>query len=196
MKPADILRSLRSAACVAGILLLAACTGAPQTSFPNVSPFYSRGLVAYVTQGGAMPLEVRGKPFAGMDGDDIAGHLAQRMKLPQWFAVRDFAPAPVAGAPSGNYRTVLVFNAAELTADADDACTDAANIKLAPPGETLKVIAAFCAGDETVTDTFGGVVAEGPDSDAYRQLLWQISVALFPLRNIDLDASPDILPSP
>jgi hypothetical protein len=188
-------KGFRIAAGLACATLLTACLGSSQTSEAYISAFYSRGVVAYVTQGGAMPLEVKGQPFAGMDGDDIAWHTAQRMKLPAWFATRDFAPAPVPGTPSGNYRTVLIFNSSELTTDSDDACGDSAKIKLNPPGDTVYIIAAFCAGDEVVTDSYGSAVAAGPDASEYRQLLFQISVALFPYQNILNDASPDIPPN-
>ena len=92
---------------------LSACFTTTQTSQPFVSAFYSADVVRYVTAGRAMPLETVGQPFAGMDSDDVTWHTAQRMKLPAWFATRDFAPAPVRGTPSGNYRTVIVFNSAD-----------------------------------------------------------------------------------
>lgn len=186
----------KAAAVLVSAGLLAACVGGTQTGSAYISAFYEPQVVAYVTKGGAMPLEVIGQPFAGMDGSDTARQVAKRMKLPGWFATRDFAPAPVEGAPSGNYRTVLVFNSAELTTDADDACKDAGKIKVTPPGDRIYVIAAFCAGDEVVTDTYGSTVAMGPDTGEYQQLMTQITMALFPSRSPDSDFGPDIPMSP
>ena len=139
-----------------------------------------------------MPLEVVGQPFANTDASDIARH----MKLPAWFAVRDFAPAPVPDTPSGNYRTVLVFNAAELTTDSDDVCGGTDKIKVVPPGKKINVIAAFCAGDYVVTDTYGSTLADGPDADEYHQLLWQISISLFPIHNLETEMIGDGPPLP
>jgi hypothetical protein len=174
-------------------VLLTACGDVVRTSPPYISAFYSRGLVSYVTQDRAMPLEVVGQPFAGLDASDIAWHVAQRMKLPAWFAVRDFAPAPVEGTPSGNYRTVLVFNNADLTTDSDDLCRSMDKIETNLPGDQIIVIAAFCAGDEVVTDTYGAAPANSPDSEEYHQLLWQISMTLFPFHNIETEIDFDHL---
>jgi hypothetical protein len=195
MKPARRRIILTAVVGTSTALALTACVTSTQTSKAYVSPFYSADVVRYVTSGGAMPLEVKGQPFAGMDGNNVTWHTAQRMELPSWFVTRKFAPAPVEGTPSGNYRTVIVFNSAELTIDSEDVCRDTAEIKVTPPGRRVNVIAAFCAGDEVVTDTYGSTTASGPDAAEYRQLMTQISMTLFPLRNIETENGPDIPPN-
>jgi hypothetical protein len=192
MKLAPRSKLATTAVLAASALALGACLTPTQTSTPNISPFYSAQVVGYVTSGGAMPLEVRGQPFAGMKAEKVTADTARRLKLPDWFATREFAPAPIDGAPSGNYRTVIVFNSAELTTDSDDVCRASDKIEVTPPGNRVNVIAAFCAGEEVITDTYGSTVASGPDSGEYRTLLAQITFALFPRRNIDTEIGDDI----
>jgi hypothetical protein len=49
------------------------------------------------------------------------------------------------------------------------------------------VVAAFCAGSDSVSEVRGSVAADGADDPAFGQLLYQLSATLFPLRNPTLD---------
>ena len=95
--------------------LASACAGITSTYSPNISTFYTPGVVRYAVQGGAMPLVVRGVALEGQSSEASASMAAANMRLPRWFQSVPFQAPPVEGAPSGNYRTVLLFNPVALS---------------------------------------------------------------------------------
>lgn len=171
----------RTAAILAG-LAVSACAGLPQTSTGGLTPFYDRSVVAYAAQGGAIPLVVHGSPHPDVDPAEAATLIAQDLRLPGWFPPTPFRPAPVPGAPSGDYRLVLIFNPAR-PASGDDACGDVSRIPLAPPGAQMTVRAAFCTENERITDAAAWAPASAPGAPTFRALTDQILMTVFPERN-------------
>ena len=175
---------IRIAAIATGALALSACAGQVQTGFGDITPFYDRSVVTHASSGGAFPLVVHGNPFPGLPQRQAVDTVARDMRLPGWFPQVPFAPAPVASAPRGDYRLVLVFNPAQPVSGAD-ACGDLSQVPVAasrPSGETT-LRAAFCTRDEPISDTRARAASAGPGSPAFRQLLNQVSVTVFPERN-------------
>ena len=176
---------VRIATIAASALALSACAGQVQTSYGDITPFYDRSVVTHASAGGAFPLVVHGSPFPGVAQPQAAEAIARDMRLPGWFPPTRFAPAPVADAPRGDYRLVLVFNPARPVSAAD-ACGDLREVPVAPqsgPETTLR--AAFCTRGETISDTTARAAAAAPGSPAFRELLDQVSVTIFPERNRD-----------
>jgi hypothetical protein len=175
----------RIAALAAALALSACAAGQVQTGYGDITPFYDRNVVTYASSGGAFPLVVHGNPFPGLTQTQATQAIAQDMRLPGWFPPARFAPAPVANAPSGDYRLVLVFNASPGVS-ASDACGDLRQIAVAPrSGPETTVRAAFCTRGEAISDTWARTIAAEAGSPAFRQLLDQISATLFPERNRD-----------
>ena len=175
---------LRTAALTAAALAISACAGAVRTGYGDITPFYDRSVVTHASAGGAFPLVVHGNPFPGVPQAQAAEAIARDMRLPGWFPPARFAPAPVPNAPRGDYRLVLVFNPAYPVSGAD-ACGDLSQVPVAasrPSGETT-LRAAFCTRDEPISDTSARAAAAGPGTPAFRQLLDQIAVTIFPERN-------------
>jgi hypothetical protein len=181
---------LRMAALSATALALSACAGMVQTGYGDITPFYDRSVVTHASSGGAFPLVVHGNPFPGLSQPQAAQAIARDMRLPGWFPQVPFAPAPVASAPRGDYRLVLVFNAAAPVSSAD-ACGDLRQVPVAPqPNGATTLRAAFCTRGEMISDTTARMAAAQPGSPAFRQMLDQVSMTIFPERNRDRDPDP------
>lgn len=188
MKPASSL--LGPAAATLAMLTLAACysSSATRLSYVDTNPGYSRSIVQYASSGAAMPLEVRGAT-PGIPAQAIAAG----MRLPGWFEPKPFALGAVEGAPSGNYRVVMVINP-DRPVGANRVCGDVGSIGTAP-GPELKLQAAFCAGGEVLSQA----TAFAPNTQAgtaeFQDALNQMTLALFPPRNpiFDDDRRPNRL---
>lgn len=175
--------------------MLAGCAGQVQTGYGDVTPFYDRNVVTHAAKGGAFPLIVHGAPAASLAPQRAAAAVAQDMRLPGWFPPTPFQPAPVAGAPSGDWRLVLIFNPARPIS-AREACGDLGRVPVAPgpAGETV-VRAAFCTRDEAISDVTARAAASAPGTPAFRQLLDQIAAAIFPERNPTLQGESGDFPA-
>lgn len=181
-------------AVLAALLTLAGCAGQVQTGHGDVTPFYDRNVVWHAAKGGAFPLVVHGAPSGGLAPGDAAAAVAREMRLPGWFAPTPFQPAPVASAPSGDWRLVLIFNPARPVS-ARETCGDLGRIPvLDPAGETV-VRAAFCTGDEAISDVTARAPAAPPGASSFRALLDQIAAALFPERNPNLQGERGEFPA-
>lgn len=170
----------RQLAAFSAALSLIGCAGQVQTSYGDMTALYGRSTVQHAGAAGAFPLVVHGVPFPGVAARPAAEAVARRMRLPGWHPPVPFALAPVAGAPTGDWRLVLVFNPTRPVADA---CGDLRGIPLAPPRAEIQVKAAFCTGGEMVSEASGGAPSGGPDSPQFQQLLDQIAATVFPERN-------------
>lgn len=164
---------------------LGGCADQVRTSHGDAATFYSRSLVIHAASGGVFPLVVHGNPFPDLPADQAAEAVAREMRLPGWFPQTPFALAPAPGAPSGDYRLVLIFNPARPVG-ANEACGDLRRIPLASPGPEIQARAAFCAGSDPASDAFGRAPAAPPGSLTFRQFLDQLALAVFPPYNPDL----------
>jgi len=181
-------------AVLAALLTLAGCAGQVQTGYGDVAPFYDRSAVRHAAEGGAFPLVVHGTPSADLAPGEATAAVARDMRLPGWFEPAPFRPAPVAGAPSGDWRLVLIFNPARPVS-ASAACGDLARIPvLEPAGETV-VRAAFCARDEAISDVTARAPAAAPGTPSFRALLDSIAAAIFPERNPNLQGERGDFPA-
>jgi len=166
--------------------LASACAGITSTYSPNISTFYTPGVVRYAVQGGAMPLVVRGVALEGQSSEATASMAAANMRLPRWFQSVPFQAPPVEGAPSGNYRTVLLFNPVALSTDGGDACGPLDRIETGGPTDVTRIVAAFCTGDSVITSVRGSAPSDGTEMSVAR-LLTQVSFGLYPARNPTFD---------
>lgn len=173
-------------------LAVGGCAGQVQTSHGDMTALYGRSAVQHAGSGGAFPLVVHGLPFPGLSQRASAEAVARRMRLPAWHPPVPFAIAPVASAPTGDWRLVLVFNAARPVSDAA-ACGDLRDVPLAQPGQDIRVKAAFCTQDAMISEAEGSAPAMGPDSPGFQQLLDQIAATVFPERNRLIDRDEPFL---
>lgn len=188
MKPSSSL--LGPTAATLAVLALAACdsSSATRLSYVDTNPGYSRSIVQYASSGAAMPLVVRGET-PGIPAQAVAAG----MRLPGWFEPKPFALAPVDGAPDGNYRVVMVINP-DRPVGAKRVCADADSIGTAP-GPELKLQAAFCAGDEALSQATAFAPNTQAGTPEFQNVLNQMTLALFPPRNpiFDDDRRPNRL---
>ena len=182
----------RRLAAFTAALSLTGCAGQVQTSYGDMTALYGRSVVQHAGAAGAFPLVVHGAPFPDVAARPAAEAVARRMRLPGWHPPVPFALAPVAGAPSGDWRLVLVFNSARPVSDAD-ACGDLRSVPLVPPGAEVRVKAAFCTGGEMISEASGSAPSGGPDSPQFQHLLDQIAATVFPERNRLIDPDPPFL---
>jgi hypothetical protein len=163
--------------------LLAACSnGVPVASEHRIESRYHIQDLSYIAAGRDLKTEVIGNPF-GVDqvafGDTVANHLQGVNPGPEInFTTR---PGPTARAP---YFVRLVFNGPSGSGG-PALCNRAPDVAPAPsPTGEVRVLGAFCRGDQPMTYVAarnGGIT--DMNDPAFRSLVRQVGVLLFPLRN-------------
>jgi hypothetical protein len=159
--------------------LLPACGRAGSTIHgEQLQTFYHPALVSYVARDGHMPLAVYGEPFRA--GGGAAAQLQRELRLPGGLAAVPFAATPAAQAGEGG-RVVLVFDpAARVGGDAICRLRDAPP---GPSGAELRVLAAFCYGDEAASEIRMTTARPSSAADpAFRQAMQTMLARLLPLR--------------
>ncbi|MGF1611406.1 MAG: hypothetical protein ACFCUQ_18530 [Kiloniellales bacterium] len=175
-------RSLKIALAAGTAALLAGCAQSASIPHNYVADTYDFTYLGYAAGRGGMLTEVVGNPFdAPKPAVDTAvtetleaSHFGPRLPF--------FTEPPADYRPS--YRTVVLFNPAP-GADAARLCGQP-NQPQAPRDGRVGVLAAFCSGSDRINSAGGSVAgAQGPDDPAFRGLLRQVSLALFPVPAAD-----------
>jgi hypothetical protein len=176
-------KSLSIVIAMAAFFGVAACSS--QTPFLGKAYFgsYERTAFNHAARNGEVPTVVYGNPFAG-DRAAFAQEVAARMKPPAHYG------GPVAFTAVGSsrdHRLAMIFNPASGQSDIG-LCRNQVSKTKGRVQEELRVLAAFCAGERVLSSVRGRVEAISSSADPrFQQLLDQVSLALFPIRNPDID---------
>lgn len=175
------------AAFAAGMTLgLAGCNGAVvNTPFTGT---YDGGQLSYVAAKGDLRTDVVGNPF-GVPQETVDRAVTAAMFRAHPGPPIRFSTEANADNPSP-YRVVVVLNPAPQVAEGTVCAT--ANAAERPSGDTLRVVAAFCAGAQRETSVSGWLDnASGPNDPAFVALIRQMTGQLFPPRNTDPNGGAD-----
>jgi hypothetical protein len=172
------------AACL--VLVLTSCAGGNTIVVSRVfyDPFYNTQFFSYAARKGTVPVQVYGNPFStqplnAQTAEGIAGTLFS----PGWLPRTRFTTRPVPGLTE-DVRVVLVFNPVHPAPGGNAACNNPQSLALKPGGGPVRVQAAFCFGDEWLTEAFAeGPPVKGPDDPEFQRLISHLMLSLFPFRN-------------
>lgn len=161
---------------LAGMITLAGCAdGGSVVLSPRRMAAYDVGSLSYVADRGLLA-EIVGNPFkTDKQGLDAV--------VSEVLSSHHFGPVfPVVTEPSPDfrspYRVVMVFNPAPAAGRAT-LCERVP--ESLPPGDVVRVAAAFCASDKLLTSLKGSISgASGPDDPRFRRLIGLVSLELFP----------------
>lgn len=151
----------------------------------HVATAYSRAEFHAVASGVGFLTEIHGSPF----GEPERLRSAVLAALPAASLGRDirFVTEPGEGMDP-RYRLVFVFNGPK-NVNAGDLCTRAAEIATRPlaADERLFVQAAYCRIDRALSDAVGTSGAKTADDEDFAEVIEQLGLVLFPLRNPNRD---------
>lgn len=172
--------------------VLASCSG------PIVRPVYVRNLgslydpitsLSYAASRGGMLTEVHGNPFVNVAQEDVDRAVTETLESSHFGPDLPFFTTPPDGYESA-YRVVVLFSPAPGAA-ASKLCSDPDQPTAQRPG-FVDVMVAYCSTDTRLTSTQGSVAgATGPDDPAFRDLMQQIGLVLFPPRIPDANDRGD-----
>lgn len=166
--------------------LLAACSGSgiPIASESRIESRYHLGDLSYIAAGKDLKTDVLGNPFKS-DQATFAAVVADHLQGVNPGPEIHFTPTPAATAREP-YFVRLAFNGPSAS-NGTQLCGAAPGVapSSAPSGE-VRVIGAFCRGDQPMTyaSAESGGITDMNDP-AFRRLVRQVGVLLFPLRNPD-----------
>ncbi|MDZ7714315.1 MAG: hypothetical protein U5L06_15005 [Rhodovibrio sp.] len=146
-----------------------------------------------IAKRGGMPLVVKGAPFPGAQ-DRFARIAADRFTNARFgpdFPVYPQDQVPEGAQGEGNpWKTVLIVNPSSPVGGSDS-CTASVTGQAVDDGK-VKLVAALCRGDKAVTSLRAwGSGMSTVDSARLKQLLGDVAINLYPLRDADQDG-PDI----
>lgn len=159
--------------------VVAACADASMVQLTEVGA-YTPSMLNYAASQGAMKVDIIGNPFDGPKEDlerVVTGELTRAHFGPPLVFATSVSPDN-----RSPYRVVLVFNP---TSDysSGNIC-DTPGQATESGDDRIRVKAAFCSADRASTYTTGRVSVTSRPSDArFRQLIRQLGLALFPLRD-------------
>jgi len=161
-------------------LALAACAdGAVRLSQQDTVSTYSPGEFAWAAAGRDLWVVIAGNPFGG-DATAFEATVLAAMQGRHWGQRTTFTTAPGADARI-RYRAVLLFdppaalNGTQLCREPPTALPSVSG------GDGIVLFAAFCHGKRLRTQVKGRIAqAAGPDDPAFRELVGQVTNALFP----------------
>lgn len=163
-------------------ILLAACQGTT-SSRGTYAPGYQVSDLSLAARNNGVPLTLTGNPL-GMSDAEATVATIERFSVPGWAPQVSFRPRE---AQDGGYGVVLIFDPpADTTPLQACGVQFGRTLEHAPQRDGHRVVAAFCNGGpmSSMRASFGPVT--GPDDPAYRDLLSQISLTLFPAYNPEM----------
>ncbi|MDP6343125.1 MAG: hypothetical protein QF578_15030 [Alphaproteobacteria bacterium] len=168
-----------TAVIAATFLGLAGAAVAANITGDHRKAFYEPILVNYVIADGNLPTVVVGQPFGAGGNAAMLGSI----KLSGDFPTTPLTPTTVQARDGGHL--VFVFGP-PITAHGRHACE--APSKLARPagGGNLRLLAAFCYGDEVVSEAYMEMAKpSGPATGEFQQAMGQLLAVLLPPYNPD-----------
>lgn len=179
----------RQQATIAAALLaaggLAACAGAPMVGKADTAPTYDRTELAAVSSGvNELRVVVQGDPFgageAATADATVAAMQGNVIGIPARFAVD---PAQESSPPT---RVVVYFNPRNMRNSESICAPDGPVAGGRSTDGTLRVRAAWCQTNFMKSSVSGRIGdANGLDSEAFRKLMSQTTLALFPPKDLN-----------
>ena len=137
----------------------------------------TRQVLAERTQEGPVLAVVVGNPFA-TDETRLDSEVTRAMAAGVTGLSVDFTTNESRAAAAEPRLVVLLNPAADPTGDA--ACRNPTLVQTLPGGDELRVLAAFCDGDEAIGSVETQDTVSGPTDRRFQRLLWRTASALFP----------------
>lgn len=154
-----------------GAVLLSSCTSGTEMDAQN------RPRRALATAEEPVLMTVVGNPFA-MDEARLNALISSELADGVSGMTTRFTTSPERAAAS-DPRVVVVLNPLNEPAPAA-LCVAPEAITTAPASEQVRILAAFCQGDQVLGAARTEDVVGGPTDQRFRRLLWRTSSALFP----------------
>jgi len=145
------------------------------TNSARVSPSYSAGEFHYVAGNGSMWVVINGNPFRFHD-KYVSDQIARRAMRGAHYGPRVNFVAYRPTGPSANHRVVLFYYAPRSFSGSALCQGQRRPRPDRPPGSYVTVLAAYCRGDQRLTE----VLAFRPDDPRFTDMIRNITRALFP----------------
>lgn len=164
-------------------LLLAAC-GSNRVYNTDYSSAYSISELSAAAARGPVPVVVSGNPFS-VAPERVNNAIVAA--IPTAFVANlSFAPAPPAD-PKAVNRVVYLFGKSGV-GRRDEMCALAPSTAPTPMPEEIVITAAFCRGPTALSSATGTVPTPlQPEDPAFQNLISNLSLSLFPVRNPTTD---------
>lgn len=171
---------MRTTLLVMAVLFLAsACSMDVRLTQQEVSPSYKAGEFAYAGAGRDMRVVVVGNPFGG-DQATFGGVVTDRMQGNHWGPRTHFTTTPNETARS-SYRVVMLFDPPRTLVGMRLCRVEGSSLPTVRTGDEIILFAAFCRGNESMTEIKGRIAgATGPEDPVFGDLIAQVTNALFP----------------
>lgn len=172
---------MRSALMVTAILfILSACAASGvRLTQQEVSPSYKAGEFAYAGGGRDMRVMVVGNPFDG-DQASFGKAVTDYMQGNHWGPRTHFTTMPGSSAREV-YRVVMLFQPPRTLVGMRLCREEALSLPSESGGGEIVLFAAFCRGNESLTEIKGRIKeASGPGDPNFGDLVAQVTNALFP----------------
>ena len=153
--------------CVISLSLLAlgACANDTGASHAWLSSYYTQDVVRYATRDRAMLFTVHGD--FGIPIKRATAEIGKNLSLPGWFEPAEFVAASPTAAP-GEHRIVFVINPTEITLSGRHACAATKPLPTKQISQNIRVVAAFCAGDEVASELTASGAGGFPGDSKFR----------------------------
>jgi hypothetical protein len=173
------MKLLRIGTIMAAVLGITACSSDVRLTQQEISPSYKSGEFAYAGADRDMKVVVVGNPFGG-DQEAFGRAVTGYMQGNHWGPRTNFTTAP--GASARNiYRVIMLFDPPKTLVGMRLCRETASALPTERTGQKIVVFAAFCRGNETMTEIKGRIrEATGSEDPAFGDLIAQVTNALFP----------------
>lgn len=163
------------------LMFVAACApGNVRLTHQETDSAYDSGEMAYAGAGRDLLVVIYGNPFDG-DTAEFQNAVTGAMQGRNWGQRMNFTTTPGPEART-LYKVVLLFGP-PVDLMAQKLCSEPAGALSAKPapGGGIDVLGAFCRSDKSLTEIKGHIEsAPGHDDPAFRELVGQVTQALFP----------------
>lgn len=163
------------------LMFVAACApGNVRLTHQETDSAYDSGEMAYAGAGRDLLVVIYGNPFDG-DTAEFQNAVTGAMQGRNWGQRMNFTTTPGPEARL-TYKVVLLFDP-PVDLMAQKLCSEPAGALSAKPapGGGIDVLGAFCRSDKSLTEIKGHIEsAPGHDDPAFRELVGQVTQALFP----------------
>lgn len=162
-------------------MMLSACAQTALVNQSYLSDNYNPYLLNYAAKRGGMVTEIVGNPFQG-NKDTVDQSVTETFRDSHFGPDVDFlatSSEQATGEDREAFRVVVLFNPAP-NANSAKLCSRTDRPQQ-PASERVRVMAAFCNTDTRVTAASGSVGGvASPDDPAFKSMMKQIALALFP----------------
>lgn len=171
-------------------ILLSGCalSGPTRISHNTINPGYGLNEVYYAGASGAMRTVVTGDPF-GIGRERFDEAVTEAMYGHHFGPDMEFVTEP-SDDLNRHYTVVMMFDAPLSTGgravcEASPQLQPAAATTAATPAadQPVRVLAAFCRGDQPLTELAGVMARSGADDPNFRAFVAQVTMRLFPASN-------------